>query len=422
MKLPESPAKCIRCNKDHDVHDCPSFKDLTQEQRYEEARKHRLCFNCLEPGHNARECRRRGRCIVKDCGRKHHTLLHQDSANVAVNGYAGRSSNGAGTKRIALPIVAVKVRAPGKSAFIKTYALLDSGSTSSFCSEKLLTKLGVETSRKRITLTTLDRAETVINTTVSTLEISDLSDNISITLPMVYSKNTLPIPEANIATLSDISHFPHLQGIDLPNVSCDEVMLLIGQDCPVALTPRTIIAGGKDEPYAVRTSLGWTLNGPIKSGTSSKVISNFVNAGVTLSEQIEKFWKVDSAELYSEEKAMSVSDNNVLKMWESSAVHIDDHYEMPIPFKKIDLRLPDNKGLAIARLDSLKRKFNKDSSLKQQYIDGMNDLLDKGYAVEATEDPQPGRTWYLPHHPVVNPNKENYVLCSIVLPNTPPHH
>ena len=145
MKL-QSPAKCIRCNRYHDVYGCRSFKALTQEQRYEEARKHRLCFNCLEPGHNAQECRRRGRCIVKDCGQKHHTLLHQDSANVIVNGCAGRSSNGAGIKRIALPIVAVKVRAPGKST-MKIYALLDSGSTSSFHSEKLLTKIGVETKR-----------------------------------------------------------------------------------------------------------------------------------------------------------------------------------------------------------------------------------------------------------------------------------
>ena len=39
----------------------------------------------------------------------------------------------------------------------------------------------------------------------------------------------------------------------------------------------------------------------------------------------------------------------------------------------------------------------------------MEDLLNKGYAVEVPQNEvgrKDGKVWYLPHHPVVNPNKE----------------
>ena len=43
----------------------------------------------------------------------------------------------------ALPIVPVKVKGRGSSEIITTYALLDNGSTSTWCSESLVKKLGV---------------------------------------------------------------------------------------------------------------------------------------------------------------------------------------------------------------------------------------------------------------------------------------
>ena len=58
---------------------------------------------------------------------------------------------------------------------------------------------------------------------------------------------------------------------------------------------------------------------------------------------------------------------------------------------------------------SLKRKLEKDKDLHRKYVDGMNDLLEQGYAVPVPEQDvcrSDGKVWYLPHHPVVNPNKE----------------
>ena len=61
------------------------------------------------------------------------------------------------------------------------------------------------------------------------------------------------------------------------------------------------------------------------------------------------------------------------------------------------------------RLGSLQRKLEKNPELSEKYTEGMQDLLGKGYAVEVSLDEagrQDGKVCYLPHHPVVNPNKE----------------
>ena len=62
--------------------------------------------------------------------------------------------------------------------------------------------------------------------------------------------------------------------------------------------------------------------------------------------------------------------------------------------------------MVLARLDQLKRKLSHDKTLHTMYTKTINDYLEKGYAKGVYNiESQPGRTWYLPHLPVVNVNK-----------------
>ena len=106
---------------------------------------------------------------------------------------------------------------------------------------------------------------------------------------------------------------------------------------------------------------------------------------------------------------MSDEDRRVLELWDRDVSFSDGHYTLPIPFKNPALTLPDNRQMAERRLSSLKRKLLKNHDLHWKYMDGMNDLLEKGYAVPVTKEDvykNDGKIWYLPHHPVINPNKE----------------
>ena len=70
--------------------------------------------------------------------------------------------------------------------------------------------------------------------------------------------------------------------------------------------------------------------------------------------------------------------------------------------------LLNNRALAERRLRQLKKKFQRKPEFAEQYKSVMNDYVHKGYARKLTPEEAAStsdRTWYLPHHGVVNPNK-----------------
>ena len=87
----------------------------------------------------------------------------------------------------------------------------------------------------------------------------------------------------------------------------------------------------------------------------------------------------------------------------------DGHYQIPLPFKQEDLRLPCNKYQAAQRLPYLKRKFDKTEKFKADYIRFMEVIIAKGYARKSTMTATPEKTWYLPHHGVYHPNKRGKI-------------
>ena len=66
---------CVICGDAHRIYSCEEFRKLTVDQRWQEARNHNLCGNCLQPYHQLRECKSLSSC--RECGKRHHTLLHR---------------------------------------------------------------------------------------------------------------------------------------------------------------------------------------------------------------------------------------------------------------------------------------------------------------------------------------------------------
>ena len=62
--------------------------------------------------------------------------------------------------------------------------------------------------------------------------------------------------------------------------------------------------------------------------------------------------------------------------------------------------------MAQTRLQSLKRRLDRNNELKQKYVLVMQSYVDHGWAEKAEdEEPVSSFCWYLPHHPVVNSRK-----------------
>ncbi|XP_076382761.1 uncharacterized protein LOC143260621 [Megalopta genalis] len=78
-------AGCPACKANHAIYNCEKFKNSDLNTKTKIVQEARLCFNCLSSGHRVRACTR-SHC--KQCGRKHHSLLHNSEFKRAEEGYA----------------------------------------------------------------------------------------------------------------------------------------------------------------------------------------------------------------------------------------------------------------------------------------------------------------------------------------------
>ena len=146
-----------------------------------------MCFACLQPGHRADHCSRTDCCWKENCNKKHTTLLHpppppptsdkkpafSESAECAFVGFSKNKTND-----VMLPIVPVKVRTSSGGNFVKTYALLDPGSTTTFCSIDLLSKLNVTGRYVQLTTATISNCNVATNAQlIQNLEVCDFNKN-----------------------------------------------------------------------------------------------------------------------------------------------------------------------------------------------------------------------------------------------------
>ena len=66
----------------------------------------------------------------------------------------------------------------------------------------------------------------------------------------------------------DIQKWPYLHNVRLPHIDA-EIGLLIGNNVHEAFEPWKVIQSQSNGPYAVKTVLGWTVNGPLREHRDS---------------------------------------------------------------------------------------------------------------------------------------------------------
>ena len=428
--------KCPSCNNSHWLSQCSDFRKLRLSDRLKFVRAKKLCLNCLVSGHFVQDCPKQSFCRIEGCTKKHSTFLHEKdrpqevtpsqpnqsngAASTETNATATQVSNGyvqSGTfqassvsSTVGLSIVPVKVKAKGQDKKVLTYAFLDSGSNTSFCTDALLRKLDAKGVKTTLSLTTMQTANEAIECSLVNLEVSDLSDHNVIELPMVYSRPSLPVSTNAIGTQEDVNRWPHLKGITIPNIKA-EIGLLIGSDVPQILQPVEVRESKNGGPFATRTVLGWVLNGPLGRRGPDEATANFVDATANLSKQFEDYCNLEfNDSSYEPKMSMSQNDRRALEIMENTVKLSKGHYEIGLPWKNNPPCLENNKSQAESRLQPLKRRLQRDENLQKKYADFMDDLLRKNYAEKVTSANLSLKdAWYLPHHPVFHPQKPDKV-------------
>ena len=331
---------------------------------------------------------------------------------------------------------------PDKEVLV--YALLDDASDSTFIKSETLHDLGLKGPEVKLNLYTMLGKEEICVEKICGLIVKRMDKRVEIELPKLYSRASIPFQGNQIPTPEVVKKWPHLMNVAnklQPYQSGKDVRIFIGCNCPRAIKPREVVLGKGDDPYAVKTLLGWEIIGPItphqerqeaeeleptmchrimscEIGSNTPTSLSFISK-VQLKEEInphavKKMFETDFSERNSSQEALWQEDRKFLSIVESGIHHCEDgHCEMPLPLRVPAPMLPSNCEVALRRLIQLKWRFQSDRKYKDDYTAFMEKVISNGFAEkvppmegEASGKAGPNQSeerqaWYIPHQCVL---------------------
>ena len=212
------------------------------------------------------------------------------------------------------------MRAPNQNEYIRTHALLGTGSNRTFCSMTLADQLGLKGNRTTLSLETLSAGRTseVVQLALEvTGTMGKRRKRTVVQFPKVFAVDRFPDLKNSVVAPSDMKGWNHINDINVSRLGDSRVNLPIGQDVPKALVLLEVRYGGDTEPYATRTVLGWTLNGPVGGIDEDKTaVSNCTQVTENLEIQVKQFWDIHDVPDCG--VVMSVNDRKVQRLWDDS--------------------------------------------------------------------------------------------------------
>ena len=167
---------------------------------------------------------------------------------------------------------------------------------------------------------------------------------------------------------------------------------------------------GDDDPYAVRTDLGWGISGIVSSSASKSHFAFRTTVREISPTQVQQMFDQDFNETSSQDKPLLIDDRRFLQQMKEAQQRDDGHFILPLPLKK-EVKFLNNKQLTLDRLQGLKKRLKKSAEYKRDYTLFMQDMIKKGYAerVPENEESDSEGIWYIPHHGVYHPKKPNKI-------------
>ena len=398
---PKQRAACPLCQEGHSIHQCTRFKGQSLRERKETIMRLRLCFGCLNRGHQKAQCRKRQECSV--CKLQHPTLLHdhqrQPLVDNNVRSYTTSNCKYSDSRDTCMTTI-VPVKLTNRDASIVCYALLDSQSNSHFISEKVKRALGMKGVSSTVQLSTMLGKHTAPIEVVENVTLSSLESNFQVSLQRCFVKDDIPCSRDTIPSKQVVRNWPHLEHVPLHECKDLEVGLLLGYTAHEAFKPLELAVGGPGEPYGIRTPLGWCVMGPT---SNANITSHAVRRNVVLRTTCKEIFlnRQDPLPLL-DEICPSVEDRQFLGILDEGLQQDKEgNYTAPLPLRDNISLLPNNKVAAFQRLKGLGSKLQRDPELKSKYVEVMEENISQGFAERvAGKELRAKDAWYIPHHGV----------------------
>lgn len=417
-----TPRPCVLCQGKHRAYECNVLKALSEEERWAQVNKLKLCHNCLRPDHDVRRCRLSG-CRV--CKGRHNTLLHKQhdsqssppTCNIETNDNTGEASNSSismsvvSSNEVLLSTALIEVINPNDNRKEIVKALLDCGSQSSFMSDSLKCRLQLSSQPLNAT-NILGIGNASLNVTPERCHAQIKSLN----TPFTTSLDFLVLPQI---TDQLPKRYFDIRQLNLPSSLTladptfnqpSQIDLLLGADIFWQLISPKQHSLGNKQPILQDSKLGWLIAGSITNNVSPNFNKRSIQCNFTMTERIDqqltKFWELESFafDQNSKDPIQNASEQHFVQ----NTTRLDNgRFCVRLPLKETTDCLGDSFNMAHKRLLSLEKRFEQQPQLKDQYVQFIREYEDLGHLSEAESLKKP---YYLPHHAVLKSNSESTKL------------
>ncbi|KAL0195042.1 hypothetical protein M9458_008614, partial [Cirrhinus mrigala] len=422
-------AYCPYCdNNKHYLNGCDNFKLLSRDQKIDWIKTKNRCWRCGR-GHQAANCTLKTLCPT--CNRKHLLVLHdvndqakpsqQNAAPSSAVLYVDRPTSGS---KVLLKVTKVLIR-NGNEA-VEAYAVLDDGSERTIILHDAVRKLRLAGQPEDLVLRTVRQDTQVIHGAAVTFTVSPtVNPSKAYKIRNAFTAKALGLAEHTHPVSVLQRKFKHLAGLPLQQLDKVHPVLLIGSDCPHLITPiEPVRLGPPGGPAAVRTRLGWTLQGPAQELSNhlspKQCLFTSLRPVNDLYANVERLWQMDVLP-YQSEKVITRSrrDKETIQLLQENTVRVEidgvQRYATPLLRVKNMPRLYAPKEAVLPQLRGIEKRLERDPELAAAYQEELTKLVQAGYVVKLSQE-QVDRTreaWYIPHHMVQHNGKNRVVFnCS----------
>ncbi|XP_037294405.1 uncharacterized protein LOC119189305 [Manduca sexta] len=406
----EEKQECPACSEAHVLTQCPKYKALSVEQRWNLIKEKKLCFKCANSTHRRITCKAK-LCGVEQCRRPHHSSLHQAEKkpeNTEVRDkeqvLSVTPKTNVGARTVLLKMCPVVVAGPRGE--VRTHALLDEGATVTLMDEDLAEKIGADGPTQALHLSGVNMAQKEKASKLVTVRIRGVTEDEPHSIRARTIKHLKLHQQTIPAVLMKLKHLR-----DLPEELCYERArpgILLGADHWEHIVSRELRVGGRNEPAASRTLLGWVVHGTLPRSVITKkenVLHIYEREHDGLHNLVEDHFKIEALGVTPEPR-VSDADRRAIATLKTSIRKIDCGYEVGLPWRQDNTAMPPSYNAALRRLRQIEHKMDASPEFAREYTAQVNNLIEKGYAVrcDGSESSSPV-CWYLPHFAVQNPNK-----------------
>ena len=324
---------CTFCQGSHLFWKCATYDKMNDTERFNYAKKKKLCYNCLRAKHVTKDCSSKISCSTSGCSDRHHSTLHgffssvkekdaaqEDEGDKDVESADGPPNQKVNSLMVKTTVVgsedadsdevlhSLMVKSKVRDVFMcvvpvtirslegvphDTYALLDNACTNSVMIDTVIDRLHTQAETQTAEVGTIKDDPECINVRETTVfvESRDASfkfelENIVAVPPERFKMPSQPSPPPS----KEPDIYTHLDDIELNGVHPSQIEILIGADVAEAFIPREVRRGRKDQPLAIKTVFGWTLFGADRGVTNSDNLKVCLSSLHRTSTHVNKLW------------------------------------------------------------------------------------------------------------------------------------